>query len=105
VSSSRSIFDLPFLFPDLATVERFQQSEIGQTLLTALTEQRMLGLTFWHNGMKQIGSPRPLRVPSDAAGLKFRIMESDVLQAQIEAIGGSPHRWHSAKSSAQRCPG
>jgi C4-dicarboxylate-binding protein DctP len=86
------VFDLPFLFQNLEAVERFQQSATGQTLLTSLTEQGMLGLTFWHNGMKQIGAPVPLRVPSDAAGLKFRIMESDVLQAQIEAFGGSPQK-------------
>ena len=86
------VFDLPFLFPDLAAVERFQQSPAGQTLLTALAAQGMMGLTFWHNGMKQLGAPRALRRPEDAAGLKFRIMESDVLQAQIQAFGGSPQK-------------
>ena len=86
------LFDLPFLFSDLAAVERFQQTPVGQTLLTTLTDQGMLGLTFWHNGMKQLTAPKPLRLPSDAAGLKFRIMESDVLQAQVLAFGGSPQK-------------
>ena len=86
------LFDLPFLFPDLAAVERFQQTPEGQTLLTALTDQGMLGLAFWHNGMKHLTAPKPLRVPADAAGLKFRIMESDVLQAQVLAFGGSPQK-------------
>lgn len=86
------IFDLPFLFPDLDAVERFQRSPMGQTLLGSLSDEGMLGLEFWHNGMKQIGAPRPLRVPADAAGLKFRIMESDILQAQVQAFGGSPQK-------------
>jgi C4-dicarboxylate-binding protein DctP len=86
------LFDLPFLFPDLAAVERFQQTPEGQTLLTTLTDQGMLGLAFWHNGMKHLTAPKPLRVPVDAAGLKFRIMESDVLQAQVLAFGGSPQK-------------
>jgi C4-dicarboxylate-binding protein DctP len=86
------VFDLPFLFPTLEAVERFQQSSVGQTLLTALADQGMLGLTFWHNGMKQLSGPRPLVEPGDAAGLKFRVMESDVLQAQIRTIGGSPQK-------------
>ncbi len=86
------VFDLPFLFPDMAAVERFQQSPEGQELLSVLVDQGMLGLTFWHNGMKHFTAPRPLRTPADAAGLKFRIMESDLLQAQTLAIGASPQK-------------
>ena len=51
-----------------------------------------MGLQFWHNGMKQFSGPRPLIEPDDARGLKFRVMESDILQAEIEAIGGSPQK-------------
>ena len=86
------VFDLPFLFPNLAAVERFQASPSGQALKTTLTDQGILGLQFWHNGMKQLTGPRPLIEPDDARGLKFRVMESDILQAEIEAIGGSPQK-------------
>jgi len=86
------VFDLPFLFPDIAAVERFQRSDIGRGLLTTLVDDGFLGLAFWHNGMKHFGAGAPLRRPEDAAGLKFRIMESDVLQAQIEAVGGNPQK-------------
>jgi len=86
------VFDLPFLFPDLEAVERFQSSPEGKSLLTTLVDQGILGLAFWHNGMKQFGSPVPLRKPEDASGLKFRIMESDVLQEQILQIGGNPQK-------------
>lgn len=86
------VFDLPFLFPNLAAVERFQASPAGQALKTTLTDQGILGLQFWHNGMKQLTGPRPLIEPDDARGLKFRVMESDILQAEIEAIGGSPQK-------------
>lgn len=86
------VFDLPFLFPDIDAVERFQQTATGQTLLGVLRDRNMLGLAFWHNGMKQLSGPRPLRLPSDAAGLRFRVMESDILQAQVQAFGGSPQK-------------
>jgi C4-dicarboxylate-binding protein DctP len=86
------VFDLPFLFPDLAAVERFQQSPAGRELLGALDGHGMRGLGFWHNGMKQLSGPRPLVHPTDAAGLKFRVQESDILQAEIEAVGGSPQK-------------
>ncbi len=86
------IFDLPFLFPDLQTVEKYQASDYGQELLTSMVDRKLLGLSFWHNGMKQFGGPVPMRTPDAAEGLKFRIMESDVLQAQILQIGGNPQK-------------
>lgn len=86
------IFDLPFLFPDLATVERFQASPQGKALLDSMLDKGLQGLSFWHNGMKQFGGPVPMRSPDAAKGLKFRIMESDVLQAQVLAIGGNPQK-------------
>jgi C4-dicarboxylate-binding protein DctP len=86
------IFDLPFLFPDLAAVEKFQASQYGHSLLTSMVDSKLLGLTYWHNGMKQFSGPVPMRTPEAANGLKFRIMESDVLQAQILQIGGNPQK-------------
>ena len=50
------------------------------------------GLEFWHNGMKQMSANVPLILPTDANGLKFRVQSSDVLVAQMEAIGGSPQK-------------
>lgn len=86
------VFDLPFLMKDIEAVERFQTGPAGKALLTSLEDKGFTGLGFWHNGMKQFGGPRPFNAPSDAAGLKFRIQESDVLQAQILAIGASPQK-------------
>ncbi|MDW3207878.1 MAG: TRAP transporter substrate-binding protein [Alphaproteobacteria bacterium] len=86
------IFDLPFLFEDIAAVERFQNSEDGQALKSSMKRKGLLGLAFWHNGMKQLSANKPLLSPSDAEGLKFRIQASDVLQAQFEAIGAVPQK-------------
>lgn len=86
------VFDLPFLFDDIKGVERFQESEIGRSLLNVLGSKGIHGLAYWHNGMKQFGGPKPLLRPGDGVGLKFRIMESDVLQAQILAFGGNPQK-------------
>ena len=86
------IFDLPFLFEDIAAVERFQGSEAGEALKNSMRRKGLQGLAFWHNGMKQLSATKPLLEPSDAEGLKFRIQASDVLQAQFEAIGANPQK-------------
>jgi C4-dicarboxylate-binding protein DctP len=84
------IFDLPFLFKDMAAVEKFQQSDKGQELLKTIEKKGLVGLGYLHNGLKQLSCSTPLRVPADAAGLKFRIMTSDVLAAQFQAIDATP---------------
>ncbi|MGB0844845.1 MAG: TRAP transporter substrate-binding protein DctP, partial [Alphaproteobacteria bacterium] len=58
----------------------------------SMQKRGLQGLSFWHNGMKQMSANVPLTSPADADGLKFRVMSSDVLVAQMEAIGGSPQK-------------
>lgn len=86
------VFDLPFLFEDMEAVDKFQGSEVGQSLLYAMRENGLQGLTFWRNGMKQMSAKRPLIRPEDAANLKFRIQQSDVLKAQFEALNANPQK-------------
>jgi C4-dicarboxylate-binding protein DctP len=86
------IFDLPFMFANIDSVDAFQGSDAGQALLDSMQRRGLQGLTFWHNGMKQMSANVPLMSPTDADGLKFRVMSSDVLVAQMRAIGGSPQK-------------
>ncbi|MCV6592163.1 MAG: DctP family TRAP transporter solute-binding subunit [Silicimonas sp.] len=86
------LFDLPFMFKDIDAVDAFQASDAGQAMKDSMQRRGLQGLAFWHNGMKQMSANVPLVTPSDANGLKFRVQSSDVLVAQMEAIGGSPQK-------------
>jgi C4-dicarboxylate-binding protein DctP len=86
------IFDLPFVFEDVAAVDKFQNSADGQKLKDSMKRRGLKGLAFWHNGMKQMSANKPLIKPSDAKGLKFRVQASDVLVAQFEQLGASPQK-------------
>jgi C4-dicarboxylate-binding protein DctP len=86
------IFDLPFMFKDIDVVDSFQNSDAGQAMKDSMKKRGLQGLAFWHNGMKQISANKPLEMPGDAAGLKFRVQPSDVLVAQFEALGASPQK-------------
>ncbi|MDN3716961.1 C4-dicarboxylate ABC transporter [Vibrio breoganii] len=86
------IFDLPFLFEDVAAVDKFQNSEAGDKLKNAMKRRGLVGLEFWHNGMKQMSANKPLLMPEDAKGLKFRVQASDVLVAQFEQLGANPQK-------------
>ncbi|MFW2544049.1 DctP family TRAP transporter solute-binding subunit [Primorskyibacter sp. 2E107] len=84
------IFDLPFMFKNIEAVDEFQASETGQAMKESMVRRGLLGLGFWHNGMKQMSANKPLMLPEDANGLKFRVQPSEVLKAQFEALGASP---------------
>jgi len=84
------IFDLPFMFANIDAVDEFQSSDVGEAMKASMARRGLMGLEFWHNGMKNFSANVPLILPSDAEGLKFRVQTSDVLVAQMEALGASP---------------
>lgn len=87
------VFDLPFLFDDIAAVDAFQAGPQGQELLNSMVNRGLRGLGYWHNGMKQMSTSRDKLVrPEDVKGLKFRIQASDVLEAQFRALNASPQK-------------
>lgn len=86
------IFDLPFMFNDIEAVDRFQNSPSGEVVKNSMRKKGLVGLAFWHNGMKQMTASKPLLLPTDAKGLKFRVQPSDVLVAQFEQLGANPQK-------------
>ncbi|MGB1508754.1 MAG: TRAP transporter substrate-binding protein DctP, partial [Paracoccaceae bacterium] len=78
------------MFKNISAVDQFQNSETGQAMKSSMVKRGLQGLAFWHNGMKQMSANKALTLPTDAAGLKFRVQPSDVIKAQMEAIGVSP---------------
>ncbi|MGV8783923.1 TRAP transporter substrate-binding protein DctP, partial [Pseudomonas aeruginosa] len=73
-------------------VDRFQRSPQGRALLTSMQGKGILGLAYWHNGMKQLSANRPLLEPEDARGLKFRVQASDVLNEQFRPLRASSRK-------------
>lgn len=84
------LFDLPFLFNDTAHLHKVLEGEVGQKLLGMVGSKGWVGLGYWDNGFKQMSANKPLIKPEDAAGLKFRIMSSKVLEAQFQALNANP---------------
>jgi C4-dicarboxylate-binding protein DctP len=59
------VFDLPFLFDDLDAVNRFQKRAKGRQLLRSMEDHNIVGLAYWHNGMKQLSASKALLVPGE----------------------------------------
>jgi C4-dicarboxylate-binding protein DctP len=84
------VFDLPFLLPSLAALRKVTEGPIGKKMLTLLDSKGMVGLAYWDNGFKEMSANKPLRMPADYKGLKFRIQSSKVLEAQFRLLGATP---------------
>jgi C4-dicarboxylate-binding protein DctP len=84
------IFDLPFMFKNIAAVDAFQTSPAGERMKSVMVPRGLAGLEFWHSGMKQFSADRPLLLPSDAKGIKIRVQPSAVLIDEVKAMGAIP---------------
>lgn len=85
------LFDLPFLFRDVEHVHAVMDGAVGDKLKSMVDDKGFKAITYWDNGFKQLSSnSKALIAPSDAAGQKFRIMSSKVIQAQFVALGANP---------------
>jgi C4-dicarboxylate-binding protein DctP len=70
----------------------FTDSDAGKGLLSADRRQGLHRPRLLVSGLKQFSANKPLLVPSDANGLKFRVQTSDVAVAMIEAMGASAQK-------------
>jgi tripartite ATP-independent transporter DctP family solute receptor len=91
ITSSWNLLDLPFFFDSKSSVERTFTGEIGEYLLSSLEGSGIKGLALWSNGFKQMtGSKKPLLLPEDFIGQRFRIMPSQVVEQQFQLLGATP---------------
>lgn len=86
------LFDLMFLFDDVAAAQRFQQSDKGKSMLKSMESKGITGLAYWLNGMRQLTANKPLVEPGDARGQKFRVQPSDLQAAQYSALRAVPRK-------------
>jgi len=94
-SKKLQVFDIPFLFNDINDVHKLVDSPIVEGMVAPLEKKGIKALGFWDNGMKvfSINGDKPLKIsPDDFKGKKFRIQSSEVHEAMIQALGGTPQK-------------
>jgi C4-dicarboxylate-binding protein DctP len=86
------LFDLPYLFDDYKELHLVTDGPVGKSLMQKLETRGLVGLAFWDNGFKVMSANKPLKNPEDYKGLKMRIQSSNVLDAQMRAVGSIPQK-------------
>jgi len=84
------VFDLPYIFDDYAELHKVTEGAVGKAMFKKLDSKGITGLAYWDNGFKILSSNKPLKLPADVKGQKMRIQSSQVLQAQMRALGALP---------------
>ncbi len=84
------VFDLPYIFPSKAVLQRIEEGPVGTNLFKKLEPKGIKGLAYWDNGFKVMSANKPLHMPDDFKGLKMRIQSSKVLEAEMRALGALP---------------
>ena len=86
------VFDLPYIFDNFAELHKVTQGAVGKMLFQKLESKGIAGLAYWDNGFKDMSANKALKLPSDVKGLKLRIQSSNVLEAQMRALGALPQK-------------
>ncbi len=84
------VFDLPYIFDDYAELHKVTEGPAGKALFKKLETKGIIGLAYWDNGFKVLSSNKPIKAPADVKGQKMRIQSSQVLSAQMKALGALP---------------
>lgn len=85
-----SILDIPFLLPENADkAQQLREGAFGQALLESFSSKGVVGVALWPNGLKNFTSNKPLDDLSAFGGQKFRVMDSNILIEQFDALGAS----------------
>jgi tripartite ATP-independent transporter DctP family solute receptor len=88
--SEHGIFNLPYLFKDRATWEKFAYGPMGEELGDKLEARGLKFLTWCSAGGRGILSKKPLAAPDDFKGQKVRSMPDPAILDTLKAINGQP---------------
>ena len=84
------LWDLPFIFRDIKHVHAVLDGPIGKEVQAQFLKIGIRHLGYNDGGFRNFtNSKRPIKAVADMAGLKIRVMESEVMISTINAFGAS----------------
>jgi tripartite ATP-independent transporter DctP family solute receptor len=84
------VLDIPFLFRSVAAARAALDGAPRQDLADLLKQKGIQLLAWTENGVRHMTANKPIRTPSDLAGLRLRVPPSDVVAGAFRAMGANP---------------
>lgn len=99
------VFDIPFLFRDLAHARKVLDGEIGQKMLAEFPKRGLVALAWGEQGFRQLtNNVRPVTKPEEIKGLKIRTTENPIHIAAFRQLGvlATPMAWPEVATALQQ---
>jgi tripartite ATP-independent transporter DctP family solute receptor len=86
-----NVFNMPFVFRDVAHMRKVIDGAIGDELLQKITDSpaKLVGLAWMDGGARNLYTKKPVRTPADLAGQKVRMMGNPLFVDTMNAMGGN----------------
>lgn len=86
-----NVFNMPFVFRDIAHMRAVLDGPIGQEMLdkVSASSARLVALGWMDGGTRSLYTKKPVRSPADLKGLKVRMMGNPLFVDTMNAMGGN----------------
>ncbi|SDJ65176.1 TRAP transporter substrate-binding protein [Aliiruegeria lutimaris] len=81
---------LPYIFRSVDHMHKVMDGDIGAEILGAFSDHDLIALTSYDAGSRSFyNSQKPITSMEDLAGMKFRVMQSDLFVDMVGALGAN----------------
>jgi tripartite ATP-independent transporter DctP family solute receptor len=85
-----TVVQLPYIFRSLDHFHAVLDGPIGDEILAAFDKVDLVALAYYDGGARSFyNSEKPIKSPADLAGMKLRVMQSDIFVDMVAALGGN----------------
>jgi tripartite ATP-independent transporter DctP family solute receptor len=85
-----TVVQLPFIFRSTEHFHNVLDGPIGDEILAAFDKVDLVALAYYDGGARSFyNSSKPINTPADMAGMKVRVMQSDIFVDMVAALGGN----------------
>ena len=97
--------DLPFLYSSEEQARKALDGKLGNDLSALLAKKNMVVLGYMEGGFRQmINNKKPVGVPADVTGVKYRVMQNPMYIDMFTSLGGAavPMAWGEVFTAVQQ---
>jgi tripartite ATP-independent transporter DctP family solute receptor len=86
-----NVFNMPFVFRDVAHMRKVIDGPVGDELLDKITNSpaKLVALGWMDGGSRSLYTKKPVKTPADLAGQKVRMMGNPLFVDTMNAMGGN----------------
>jgi tripartite ATP-independent transporter DctP family solute receptor len=86
-----NVFNMPFVFRDVAHMRKVIDGAVGDELLRKVSDSpaKLIGLAWMDGGARNLYTKKPVRTPEDLKGQKVRMMGNPLFVDTMNAMGGN----------------